>query len=278
MPSARAQRDVREVGGAWTGFQRHWFADAHPDLAPFVERYWFVAWDLRDQPPYRQLVVPYPNVHLTFFNDTTAAVHGVTRGHVVRVLEGAGRVFGAAFRPGCFRPFLRSSASAISDVSVLTGRSVPAQEILGPDVPLAAMAAAEDETAMRHIMDEFLRAILPADDASAQTAAAVVAHIADDPHITRVDQLADQVNMSVRGLQRLFAEYVGVGPKWVIRRYRLHEVSVRLDAGIDVDWSELAAELGYADQAHFTRDFTAIVGESPTRYAQRYPAPPRRSG
>lgn len=34
----------------------------------------------------------------------------------------------------------------------------------------------------------------------------------------------------------------------------------------------LAAELGYADQAHLTRDLTALVGESPTRYAQRYPA------
>ena len=30
-------------------------------------------------------------------------------------------------------------------------------------------------------------------------------------------------------------------------------------------------ELGYSDQTHLSRDFTSIVGESPTRYAQRYP-------
>lgn len=45
--------------------------------------------------------------------------------------------------------------------------------------------------------------------------------------------------------------------------------------GAGIDWAWLAAELDYADQAHFTRDFTAMAGESPTRYAQRYP---RRSG
>jgi AraC-like DNA-binding protein len=68
----------------------------------------------------------------------------------------------------------------------------------------------------------------------------------------------------------LFAEYVGIGPKWVIRRYRPHEVTTRMAAGAVIDLATLAADLGYADQAHFTRDFTAMFGESPTHYAQRY--------
>jgi AraC-like DNA-binding protein len=50
----------------------------------------------------------------------------------------------------------------------------------------------------------------------------------------------------------------------------LHEVTERLAAGCTVDWARLAAELGYADQAHLSRDFTALVGEPPTRYAERY--------
>jgi AraC-like DNA-binding protein len=68
----------------------------------------------------------------------------------------------------------------------------------------------------------------------------------------------------------LFAEYVGIGPKWVIRRYRLHEVTERLAAGGRVDWAALAADLGYADQAHLVRDFKQMFGEPPTRYAARY--------
>jgi AraC-like DNA-binding protein len=268
MANGSAQRDDREVRGAWSSFQRHWYADPGPDLAPFVSRYWFVAWDLHGQSPYRQLIVPYPNVHLSFVNDTAAAVHGVARGHVFRVLEGAGRVFGVAFRPGCFRPFLRSPVSAITD------RSVAAREVFGPDVPQRAMAEAADEAEMVHVVERFLRANLPRHDPTAETVAAIVARIAAEPDITRVDTLADRLDTSVRQLQRLFAEYVGVGPKWVIRRYRLHEVNRRLAMGIAVDWARLAAELGYADQAHFTRDFIAMVGEPPTRYAERYPTQP----
>ncbi|MGH3243290.1 MAG: helix-turn-helix domain-containing protein, partial [Spirillospora sp.] len=71
-----------------------------------------------------------------------------------------------------------------------------------------------------------------------------------------------------RGLQRLFHEYVGIGPKWVIRRYRMLEAAGRAEAGARVGWADLAAELGYTDQAHFTRDFTAAVGTPPARYAR----------
>jgi transcriptional regulator GlxA family with amidase domain len=88
--------------------------------------------------------------------------------------------------------------------------------------------------------------------------------------MTRVEAVAAEAGMTVRRLQRLFAEYVGVPPKWVIRRFRLREVTDQLDAGGAVDWARLAIELGYADQAHLTRDFTAMFGEPPTRYAQRY--------
>lgn len=74
----------------------------------------------------------------------------------------------------------------------------------------------------------------------------------------------------MRTLRRLFAEYVGVGPKWAVRRDRLREVTERMARGKTADWAGTAADLGYADQAHFTRDFTAMFGEPPTRYAQRY--------
>jgi AraC-like DNA-binding protein len=58
----------------------------------------------------------------------------------------------------------------------------------------------------------------------------------------------------------------------VIRRSRLHEVTGRMAAGARVDWAALAADLGYADQAHLSRDFADVFGESLTQYARRYPA------
>jgi AraC-like DNA-binding protein len=67
----------------------------------------------------------------------------------------------------------------------------------------------------------------------------------------------------------LFSDYVGVSPKWVTRRARLHEAALRVEADgpAAVDWAVLAADLGNADQAHLTRDFTATLGVPPTRYA-----------
>ncbi|HKT03021.1 MAG TPA: helix-turn-helix domain-containing protein [Rugosimonospora sp.] len=259
-------RDAREVGGAWASFQRHAFAAPAGDLAPFVARYWTAYWDLRGQPPYRQLIVPYPNVHLSFVTGTPPTVYGVTRGHMYRVLAGQGRAFGIAFRPGCFRPFLGRPVSSLTD------RSVSAAEIFGACVPAAAMAGAPDFAAQVRIAEEFLCAHLPPGDPVAEAVAGMVARIAAEPDLARVEMLAERVGTGVRRLQRLFAGYVGVGPKWVIRRFRLHEVTERLAGGEPVAWARLATDLGYADQAHLTRDFTQVFGEPPTWYAQRYPS------
>lgn len=248
--SAPMTRDERELD--WRRFQQHEFPLPSPDLAPYVARYWIVKWEYTQS--YRQLIVPYPNVHLSFGYGGGASVSGVSSGHVFKDLDGSGRVFGVAFRPGCFRPFLRTSVQSITD------RSVPAAEVFR-DLP--------DEAEV-HTVERMLRANLPERDPQADRAAGYVDRIIADPEIKRVDVLASRLGTSVRQLQRLFAEYVGVGPKWVIRRYRLHDVTERMAAGEPVRWGALAADLGYADQAHFVRDFTAMFGETPTRYAARY--------
>jgi AraC-like DNA-binding protein len=100
-----------------------------------------------------------------------------------------------------------------------------------------------------------------------------VERISQERGLLRVGQLSAALGMPERTIQRLFSEYVGVSPKWVLRRARLHEAALRADHGEPVDWAALAAELGYADQSHLTRDFTATLGVSPARYAVRPPAP-----
>lgn len=54
----------------------------------------------------------------------------------------------------------------------------------------------------------------------------------------------------------------------MIQRYRLHEAIAQLQAHAPRDWSRLALELGYFDQAHFARDFRALVGQSPSEYVR----------
>jgi AraC-like DNA-binding protein len=231
-----------------------------PALAPYVAHYWIVTWDLRGQEPYEQWVLPYPSVNMTF-KAGRCRVAGVPRGRFSEVLEGTGRVFGVRFTPAGFRPFLGAP------VSTVTARFVPVAELFGPDLADAVLGA--DDEAAAAAVNDFLGARTPPEREPANALAdAVAARVAADPGLTRVDVLAAAFDLGVRRLQRLFAEHVGVGPKWVIRRFRLHEAADKAAGGADVDWVRLAADLGYSDQAHFTRDFTAMVGQPPARYAR----------
>lgn len=91
--------------------------------------------------------------------------------------------------------------------------------------------------------------------------------IRTDRTVRRVSALARDAGLPVRTLQRLFADWVGVPPKWVVLRHRLHDALERAGRPDGVDWAALAAELGYSDQAHLVRDFTATIGVSPAAYA-----------
>jgi AraC-like DNA-binding protein len=235
-------------------------------LAPYVETYWVVSWDRRGREPYEQWVLPYPSVNLTF-KPGRCRIVGVPRGRFSEVLTGAARVFGVRFRPGGFRAFLDAPVASITD------RIVSVESVFGPSgTDLATAVLAADDRAAADLLDQFLVEFLvgrsAGPDPALEQVTAIVDRIAADPAPLRVDDLATEFDLNVRQLQRLFAEYIGVGPKWTIRRYRLHEAAGRLAAGVEVDPVVLAADLGYSDQAHFTRDFAAIAGVPPARYAR----------
>lgn len=243
------------------------------NLAPWVQHFWMVEWDLREASPILQQTLPHPNVYLVFeqrrdqpishpLPPSAAEISGVTTGTFSKTLEGWSRVFGVKFKPGGFRAFLREATSTITD------RVLPAQQIFGPSVlELAARVhGSPNAEAMAEYAAQYLASLHPASDPSASLSAHLVDLIFSDPAILTVDQLAAKAGMGTRSLQRLFKEYVGVPPKWVIRRFRLHELVERLHSGQPYHGAELALDLGYADQAHLIRDFRNLVGYTPTGY------------
>lgn len=66
----------------------------------------------------------------------------------------------------------------------------------------------------------------------------------------------------------MFHEYAGVSPGWVLRRYRLLDVADIIRKGEKVVWAKIAADLGYADQAHLIREFRGATGHTPAAYAR----------
>ncbi|MFF7177321.1 DUF6597 domain-containing transcriptional factor [Streptomyces sp. NPDC008121] len=264
---AGPRRDTRGIVDASALMTRVRFrrVEPAPPLRPYVEHYWLVDWAL--DAPYVTRVVPHPSVNLVFQRDGAraagAVVSGVGRELFTRELAGTGRVCGVQFRPGGFRGF----APALP-VSHWTGRQVPPAEVFGRDLApeVDAVLGPEREEARVAALDAFLLGLGPEPDPRVETAMALADRIRRDRTVRRVDAVARAEGLTVRSLQRLFAAYVGVSPKWVILRYRVHEALERAAAapGRAVDWAALAAELGYSDQAHLVRDVTATVGVPPT--------------
>jgi AraC-like DNA-binding protein len=266
---AAPRRDTRGIVDAAellarVRFRRH--EPAEP-LRPYLEHYWLIDWDLPE--PYASHVVPHPSVNVVFQRfegrEPFGEVSGIGLDLFTQKLEGRGRVCGIKFRPGGFRPFAPGRS-----LTSLTGRRLALDAVFpSTEGATEAVLGPEDERARVAALDAFLLDVGPHPDPQADLAMALADRIRRDRSIRRVADFARTEGLSVRALQRLFSSHVGVGPKWIILRHRIHEALEYAEAAGKVEWATLAADLGYADQAHLVRDFTATVGVPPTAYARR---------
>jgi AraC-like DNA-binding protein len=238
---------------------------ASSDLDPYVEHYWSVQWDLRGLPSERAETLPHPSVHMIFEWPAGSRIMGVAQGKFSRMLKGEGGVFAAKFTPAGFYPFVGVPISRFTDTTASL------REVFGASgVVLEQAVRAERTDASRiAVVEHFLRRRRPLPDENVARITEIVYAVAGDRTILSVDDLVDRYGMNKRTLQRLFARYVGVSPKWVIQRYRLHEAAEQLAAGPSISQSALASDLGYSDQAHFVRDFKTVVGTTPSAYARQ---------
>lgn len=241
-------------------FEHHRQLPSAP-LAGLIEHYWHVRWDLRGLPAQQQATLPHPNVHLVV-EQGCARIYGVHHGRFVRQLQGLDQVFGIKFKAGGFYPFYRQPVADLID------QSLDVATCFGPtgtELTRLVLAASSFD-AMCAAAEAFLLHRPPAPDAQVTRVSSLLARIAQDTAIVSVDDVLAISGLNKRGLQRLFQKYVGIGPKWVIQRYRLHEAIAQVQAGKSLSWTALALELGYFDQAHFVRDFRQLVGMAPGEY------------
>ncbi|MCE3003639.1 MAG: helix-turn-helix domain-containing protein [Xanthomonadaceae bacterium] len=237
----------------------------HPLLADTIEHYWFVRWERDGLPAHVARTLPHPCVHWTFKNGRDE-IGGVRERMWQRDLGPRGEVLRIKFRPAGFRPWFGQPLHRLRD------RALPAVEVLGDLAVQMVDAVREGDVLARAArLDARLHAHRPAVPQSVREVNALVARLADDRAWLRAGDLAGGDPAALRRLQRLFRDHVGVGPKWVIARYRLHEVLERLRAGAP-DLSALAADMGFADAAHLSRDFRRIVGVGLAAYRREWQA------
>ena len=122
------------------------------------------------------------------------------------------------------------------------------------------------------LLTKALTALIDRADPERVAAARHVASVAklaeSDRSLRLIGEFAEAAECGVRTLQRLFSEYVGVSPTWVIRRYRLLDAAELVREGQPVSWAAVATQLGYSDQTHLVRDFRCALGTTPAAYAR----------
>ncbi len=234
------------------------------DLRSWIDYFWIVRWQAEE--PHTQAVIPQPVVHVAAENGRLLA-HGVGGSHFTRTLLGDGHVLGMALRPGAFRSFIGRPVNTVSRSVIAMGDLTGVDDRPIADALLRPGAA---DAELVGVAESWVRGLDLDRDPMIDTVAGLVTRAESDHTIVRAEQLAAVASMSLRSLQRLFGEYVGIGPKWVIQRFRLLDAAAVANSGTrfarDVDWAALAVDLGFSDQAHLTREFSRIVGTPPASY------------
>jgi len=275
------ERDSRGILDPWLLRQRVQLTryPAGTALDGLVDWFWAVRWDLPAGQSHRQQVLTHPGANISVGHANAqpgqcepgpveARLNGVARTVTSRLLVGSGWAVAALTRPGGLGAFLTGPAAAFTD------RVVPLGGAIGvPEAALVDQITAEpDEAARAGLLAAALeRAVDPRRAGPARQVAGAARLAEANRAVRRLGDLSELTGLGPRTLQRMFLQYAGVSPMWVIRRYRLLDAAESVQAGTPVSWAEVAAELGYADQAHLTRDFRAAIGQTPAGYASAQP-------
>ncbi len=133
----------------------------------------------------------------------------------------------------------------------------------------AASADPASHAAAIGLVEDWLGTHLPVDE-QGLLVNRMVSWLRDHPEVSRVADVARELGLTERSLQRLSDQRLGLGPKWLLQRRRLHDAVEALKAG-RTGLAEMAATLGYTDQAHFTHDFRTMTGMTPGKFLRDQP-------
>ena len=250
-------------------------------LADFIENYWFVV-----TPPGASM-----NLSVDVFADARAdlvfnmgdaytrlepgkvevirhsnldaqRVHPITikqRGEVV--------VAGVRFKTAGLGAF-------VSSVHRFTNRVVPVATAFGRDavtLERALRASVGDPKKQGALLDDYFTSHLAPTESKRQLWA-LKSKIEAARGLVRIDDLCDESGVSIRHVDRLFREHLGVRPKTFARIARFQNAITLLKSDPGSTMADVAARCGYYDQSHFVHEFRRFAGAPPKDKRGYFPA------
>jgi AraC-like DNA-binding protein len=212
--------------------------------------------------PYVHRVVPDACVDI-IWRDEHLEVAGPDTSAVLAVLTPGASVVGLRFRPGHASAFLGVGASELVDARV----DLAALWGAGATRLAERLAEAPDAHAATHALEEAVAARVARHAVDPLTDATT--HLLDAPDGARVADVAPELGLSARQLQRRCVRAFGYGPKTLARVLRFQRFLRTARVAPSTTYARLAAECGYTDQAHLSRDCRALGGATPGELVPR---------
>jgi AraC-like DNA-binding protein len=251
-------------------------------LSQFVENMWLVQGFETDYK--RERILPDGAIELIFdldpepkyiFEDESSVkfrtvkkawISGERTRYIVIGAEKNQSMVGVRFRPGGAYPFFRFPISELSEyvteLDLIWGRLVDdirdeLQAIESPDARLLRLEA--------FLLRQVQRTLEPD-----RLVAFAVHQLQHSPQFLAIRDLASMIGITQKHLISKFERVVGLRPKSFARVCKFQRVVNLIEQQNNIEWSAVASDCGYYDQAHFIKEFQAFSGLNPSAYvAQR---------
>jgi AraC-like DNA-binding protein len=256
-------------------------------LRPFVELLWSSESGASLSAPARELVLPTGALHLVVrlddaplrvFRDAAdteglslrhAVIGGARAAPYVKDIARPVATVGALLRPGAAGLLVGAPAG------LFTGAHWALADVWGAAAVESLRDRLAEAASPARRLDVFEATLLARLPRPARLDPRIAHALAQIPRGAPVAAVAADCGLSHRHFTARFREAVGLTPKAWARVQRFGRALDRLAAEPAVAWADLAAAEGYADQAHFAREFRGLAGLTPGAWRRRAPAQPR---
>lgn len=248
-----------------------------PPLSEFVENIWLVEGSHPEHT--REKLLPDGAIELIidldpkpkklFADDTSARfqkcqkawISGERTRYIVIGSQNTSMV-GVRFRPGGAYPFFSFPISelndAVIDLDLIWGRLV--DEIR--DQLLEAESAQDRLLLMESFLLRHVRRSLEVN----RLVNFAVHQLQHSPQFLAIRDLANTIGITQKHLISQFEKIVGLRPKTFARISKFQKVVALIEQQNKIEWSAIASDCGYYDQAHFIKEFQTFSGLNPSAY------------
>lgn len=235
-----------------------------PDLQPFVVHIWTQRYKQPAEPLYKPPVeiLSGPNTYL-FFTPSSTFIHRSNDSVFSYDPCTSDTIAGVKFQPGGFYTFLQRPLSELTTTTPAAASVFPQA-----DKAFTERLLGQSDATIVSAIEKLLRSKHPHADKNLTLVNKIVNRLDADPSLRTVSATAQNFGISERSLQLLFQTYVGIGIKRIITRKRLLEAINQAQSQPQRTWADIAMELDYSSQSHFSREFKEITGLTPSEYTK----------